>query len=96
MVNAVLGVVWRGGSQSQWRMRPEVLMLTRKGGSQWDSMRLSCRGWCNWVALSIGGGLNGWGVILSLVRGGYLLPLEDLGGQRDLARLHGGGSEVCG
>ena len=44
--------------------------------------------------LSIEGGLNGWGVILSLVRGGHLLRLDNLGSQRDLAMFgHTSGEE---
>ena len=60
-----------------------------------NSRRRSRGGSCIWVVLSIEGGLSGWGVILSLVRGGYLLGVENLGGQRYQARLHGRGSEVC-
>ena len=62
-----------------------------------NSRRPNRRGSYIWAMSSIEGGLSDGGVIPSLVGGGYLLGVENLGGQRDLvARLHGGSPEVFG
>ena len=89
----MVGVVWR---EVVGAVEDEVPMLTRKGGNEWVECREAQPSRAMYlVVLSIEGGLSGWGVILSLVQGGYLLGVENLGGQRYQARLHGRGSEVC-
>ena len=86
----MVGVVWR---EVVGAVEDEVPMLTRKGGNEWVECREAQPSLVMYLGCVVDRGrIERLG---RLVRGGHLLPVENLGGQRYLARLHGRGSEVC-